>query len=192
MQFSATAQKSNPETDSTSEMVRAAIENISNFSVIYDKYYVMLYYFIFKRTSDKELTFDITSNVFLKAMENLKNYKYTGIPFEAWLFRIALNDIYGMHRKKKLNLVYNLNLKDVQDLTNEVDAEKKEEMIKQMLIALESLSKEEMDLIEMRFFSKMNMHDIACVLNITENYVAVKVFRITQKLKEIITKKLEQ
>jgi RNA polymerase sigma-70 factor (ECF subfamily) len=192
MQLSATAQKSDPETGNTSEMVRAAIENISNFSVIYDKYYVILYYFIFRRTSDRELTFDVTSTVFLKAMENLKNYKYTGVPFEAWLFRIALNEIYGMHRKKKIQLVYNLNLNDVQNLTTEVDAGEKEEMIVQVLSALELLEKEEMDMIEMRFFSKMSLRDIACILNITENYAGVKLFRIIQKLKEIITKKIKQ
>jgi RNA polymerase sigma-70 factor, ECF subfamily len=189
MQLSPTSSKSNQETDNTAEMVRAAIEDISKFSVIYDKHYVPLYYFIFRRISDKELTFDITSNVFLIAMENLKNYKYTGIPLQAWLYRIALNEIYGMHRKKKLQLVYNLNMKDVQNLTNEMDTDYKEEMILHVLSALESLEKEEMNRIEMRFFSKMNVQDIACVLNITENYASVKIFRIIQKLKEIIIKK---
>jgi RNA polymerase sigma-70 factor (ECF subfamily) len=182
---------SSSEIDNTSDLIKAAIWNIENFSVLYNKHYVKVYQFIFRRTSDKELTFDLASVVFLKAMENLKNYRFTGIPFEAWLYRIALNEIYSLHRKKKLDLVYNLNTNYIQDIAAEIDSQEKDEMITHVLNALYSLKKEEMDIIEMRFFGKQSVRDIACILNLSENHTSVRIFRILKKLKVIITKKLK-
>ena len=81
--------------------IRAAQEYPAKFSVLYDKYYKFLFLFIFKRTREEELTADITSQVFLKAMLHLKKYQFRGLPFSAWLFRIALNEIHSHYRKQK-------------------------------------------------------------------------------------------
>ncbi len=190
--MSRTSTAINPEqsADRTPELVRAAIGDIGKFSELYNLHYLSVYYFVFRRTSDKELAFDLTSVVFLKAMENLKNYKYTGIPFLAWLYRIALNEIYSLHRKRKLDLVYNLDTDKVRGMAQEVEGEEKEERIQQMLTALEKIDKEEMDMIEMRYFSALSVKDIAAVLNISENNASVRLFRIIQKLKSMIEKNL--
>lgn len=181
-----TASVLSPATDRTAEMVSAAIRDIGKFSDLYNEHYSQVYYFIFRRTSEKELTFDLTSMVFLKAMENLKNYRYTGIPFTAWLYRIALNEIYGLHRKKKLDLVYNLDTARVQNLAQEIDGSDQEEMISIMLKSMQELHKEEMDLLEMRYFSGLSVKDIACILNVTESNTGVRIFRTLKKLKTII------
>jgi len=188
MPHSLTATAPATEPDHTAEMVSAAIQDIGKFSDLYNKHYTQVYYFIFRRTSQKELTFDLTSVVFLKAMENLKNYRYTGIPFAAWLYRIALNEIYAGYRRKKLELVYNLDTEKVQNLVLEVEGSEKEEMNTQLLQALQKLEKEEMDLIEMRYFSGLSVKDIAGVLNISENNASVRIFRIIKKLKTILLK----
>ena len=176
-------------TDPTEELVRAAVKDISQFAALYNLHYTRVYQFIFRRTCDREQSFDLTSMVFLKAMENLKNYRYTGVPFEAWLFRIALNEIYGMYRKKKLHLVYNLDLGEVRHFVGEIDNGDREGMIKRVLDILPKLSKEEMDLIEMRFFSKYSVIDIARILNITENNASVRIFRALKKIKSYYQKK---
>jgi RNA polymerase sigma-70 factor (ECF subfamily) len=186
MSGSSTALNLVPETDRTPELISAALQDVGRFSELYNKHYLQVYYFVFRRTSDKELTHDLCSVVFLKAMENLKNYKYTGIPFEAWLFRIALNEIYGLHRKKKLDLVYNLDSAKVRNLAMEVEGGEQQERIDQLMQAMEQLEKEEMDLIEMRYFSNLSVKDIACVLNISENNASVRIFRILKKMKSII------
>lgn len=178
------------QSDPTAEMIAAAVKDISRFSDLYNKHYLQIYYFIFKRTSDRDLSFDICSHVFLKAMENLKNYRYTGIPFEAWLFRIALNEIYGMNRKRRIDLVYNLDSEKVLNLPVDVSGGEKEALINMMLEALQCLGKEEMDIIEMRFFSDMSLREIAAILNISETNAGVKVFRIIKKLKTILSKKM--
>ena len=178
------------QSDPTAEMIAAAVKDISRFSDLYNKHYLQIYYFIFKRTSDRDLSFDICSHVFLKAMENLKNYRYTGVPFEAWLFRIALNEIYGMNRKRKIDLVYNLDSEKVLNLPVDVSGGEKEALINMMLEALQRLEKEEMDIVEMRFFSDMSLREIAAILNISETNAGVKVFRIIKKLKTILSKKM--
>src|ERR1035438_7413468 len=69
------------------------------FEPLYDKYYKPVFIFIFRRTGNENLTNDICSVVFLKALINLKKFEPRGVPFSAWLYRIALNEV-NMHFRK--------------------------------------------------------------------------------------------
>lgn len=63
----------------------------SSFGQLYERYFDKVYgYLSFKLGSASEAE-DVTEQVFLKALESLGSYKWTGVPFQAWLFRIAHN-----------------------------------------------------------------------------------------------------
>ena len=68
--------------------------------MLYDKHYKAIYLFIFHRIYDKEITADLTSQVFLKALINLKTFKYKNVPFKAWLMRIASNEVGQYYRNQ--------------------------------------------------------------------------------------------
>ena len=90
------------------QQVEAAKSDPARFSVLYEKYYKVIFIFIFRRTGEEELAADITSNTFLKAMLALPKYEYKGVPFSAFLFRIALNEINMYFRKSKKERVVSL------------------------------------------------------------------------------------
>ena len=73
--------------------MEAARDNPAAFGVLYEKYFRQIYLFVFRRTDDEDIAADLTSEVFLKAMLSLKNLKFQGVPFSAWLYRIASNEI---------------------------------------------------------------------------------------------------
>lgn len=171
------------------KLVEAAKADPAKFSLLYEKYYKVIFVFIFRRTGEEEVTADITSNTFLKAMLALPKYEYKGVPFSAFLFRIALNEINMYFRKSKKERVVSLgqaNLGAMADETGQGDTEENRGLVLALLAHLDS---EAMQLIEMRFFEKRPFAEIAGILGITENHAKVKTYRILDKLKALILKK---
>jgi len=166
---------------------KASAVDLSDFGAVYEKHYADVYRFIFRRICDTEKSFDLCSHVFLKAMENKDRFSYMGKPVVAWLYRIALNEIYMQHRKKKIEMVYHVDVNDLQSMSSDIDQENKDELERRLLTALQKLEQQEMELIEMRYFEKQPVNMMAEVLNLTPNNVSVKLFRIIEKLKKMLT-----
>ncbi len=171
------------------QQIEAAKSNPERFAPLYDKYYKPIFIFIFKRVSDKELTADITSKVFLKALLNLDKYKFQGFPFSSWLYRIAVNEV-NMHYRKAKKVVevriteHNFNL-----LADEIEEQPDESSQQLLLEAMNELTLEQSQLVELRFFEKYSFKEIGEILEITEANAKVRLYRVLDKLKKSITLK---
>ncbi len=181
--------KSDKEIQQELQLIEAAKENPARFGVLYDKYYKSIFVFIYRRTEDEELTADITSQVFLKALINLRQYKFKGVPFSAWLFRIAFNEINMYFRKNNSQRVVSLDQNSILQIAQESDLEENAEGISKMMSALKKMEEYEIQLIELRFFEKRSFAEVAEIVGITENNAKVKVYRILDKLKKVLSKK---
>lgn len=181
--------KSDNEIKQELQLIEAAKENPARFGVLYDRYYKSIFVFIYRRTDDEELTADITSQVFLKALINIKKYEYKGVPFSAWLFRIAFNEINMYFRKNNTQRVVSLNQNGMVQIAQEVELEENTEGIKQMMLAVKQLDALELQLIELRFFEKHSFAEVGEIVGVTENNAKVKVYRILDKLKKVLSKK---
>jgi RNA polymerase sigma-70 factor (ECF subfamily) len=83
-------------------LVKSASEGDEQaFSTLYDTYLDSIYRFIYLRVEDQQTAEDITSTVFLRAWEKLDKYEFRGVPFRAWLFRIARNAVIDHYRTRK-------------------------------------------------------------------------------------------
>ena len=69
--------------------IKKAKKDLTHFNVLYDRYYVRIFQFVYQRVQNESQAADITSEIFIKAMENIGSYKFMGVPFASWLFRIA-------------------------------------------------------------------------------------------------------
>ncbi len=158
-----------------------------NFKVLYDKYFSRIFTFILSRVNDKDHSSDLTSQVFLKALINIKNYKYRGLPFSAWLFRIAINECNQFFRatKKYRTIVLDgafseaLMCEIVRKDSNEDNHRKLGEIIK-------NLKMEEVQLLELRFYENKSFREIGYIMDVTENYAKVKLYRLLDKMKKKI------
>ncbi|MCB0180374.1 MAG: sigma-70 family RNA polymerase sigma factor, partial [Anaerolineae bacterium] len=84
------------------ELIRQATSGDANaFAGLYDAYVDEVYRFILHRVGNKQTAEDLTSQVFLKAWDNLGRYTMRGLPFGAWLFRIARNTVIDHYRTYK-------------------------------------------------------------------------------------------
>ena len=75
------------------QIVQKAKQDANAFGALYDRYFEGIFHFIYRRTDDEAVAGDLTSLTFLKALQNLKRYEFRGLPFSAWLFRIAANEV---------------------------------------------------------------------------------------------------
>jgi RNA polymerase sigma-70 factor (ECF subfamily) len=68
------------------------------FGVLYQKYVGKIYSYIYYRTGKVEDAEDLTARVFFRALQHIPNYRDRGLPFSAWLYRIAHNLVANWHR----------------------------------------------------------------------------------------------
>ncbi|MEM1325556.1 MAG: sigma-70 family RNA polymerase sigma factor [Bacteroidota bacterium] len=164
--------------------IAAAKENRAHFRPLYNRYYEPVFRFVLRRTSDEALTADLCSQVFLKAMENLYRYEFKGVPFSAWLFRIASNEVAQHFRNLKKTRTVAAEENTFAELADEVIEEEEGITREQLLATLERLKEDDMQLIELRFFEQRPFKEIAEILNITENNAKVKTYRILQRMRK--------
>lgn len=168
------------------QQVEAAKADPARFGVLYDKYYKPIFVFIYRRTGNEELTADLASMVFMKAMMNIRKYEYRGVPFSAWLFRIAFNEVNMYFRKSNSERVVSLEKTDISTMIDDMEESGTEENKQVIMNALGQLPEEAVQLIELRFFEKRSFSEVGDIMGITENNAKVKVYRILDKMKSLI------
>ncbi|MCX6182907.1 MAG: sigma-70 family RNA polymerase sigma factor [Bacteroidetes bacterium] len=170
------------------DLVAQAIEDPRHFEKLYGRYFLPIFKYIFNRIRMEHETAEITSDVFAKALVNIKKYKYKEVPFVSWLYGIARNEMLQHFRKQKIQNTVFVEEDKLRHFTEEIDSVNKEELFEKMKKALEELAPEELELVEMKFFQQLSHKEIAAILNISEENARVKTFRVIKKLKETVNK----
>ncbi len=165
-------------------LIEKAKMNPRFFAPIYNKYYESIFRYIYKRVDEQEAAFDITSNVFVKALGALNKFEFRGVPFSSWLFRIAKSELYQSFRDKKANRTINIDMVTIVQIVDEFCDDYTEENRQKLMKSLTLLKENELQLIEMRFFEKRSFREIGEILDLTENNAKVKTFRALIKLKK--------
>jgi RNA polymerase sigma-70 factor (ECF subfamily) len=179
-----TLHKTTEEIEAERALVKKAQEDPLCFAPLYERYYKPIFIFVHRRTDNEDLSADLTSQVFMKALSFLHTYQHKGLPFSAWLFRIAFNEVNMYFRKHKNSRSVCMDDHQVVRIAEEMGDGDLEEKIDRILQALQTLSMEELPYIELRFFEERSFKEIAMMMNITENNAKVKTYRIIDKLKK--------
>src|SRR4051812_35888267 len=82
-------------------LVRAAAADASAFAALYERYVARVYRFVRPRCASSDEAADLTQQVFVKVAEALPGYRERGVPFVAWLFRIARNTTIDHARRRR-------------------------------------------------------------------------------------------
>lgn len=79
-------------------LARAGQGDGEAFGMLYERYVGRIYNYIYYRTGDTYEAEDLTERVFIRALHHITNYHDRGVPFSAWLYRIAHNLVVNWHR----------------------------------------------------------------------------------------------
>lgn len=178
-------------------VIRSQNKDKEAFSRLFDFYYDKIIKYVFRRTLNVEYSKDITSNVFLKVLDNIEGFKWkNGInSFNGWIFKIATNEVNQYFRKQnRYKLIIDdpdirFNLKDESNLSLEI--EKKIDNDKHLIIlskAIKELKPIYQDILHLRYFEEMPYNEISEVLKKNESTVRVYAKRAIEELERILEK----
>lgn len=84
--------------DNEVDLINRARTDPEAFGQLYERYVERIYNYIYFRVGNVEDAEDLTAKVFMKALNAIGGYRHMGLPFSAWLYRIAHNQVANFHR----------------------------------------------------------------------------------------------
>jgi RNA polymerase sigma-70 factor (ECF subfamily) len=158
-------------------LVQAAQKDPSRFAELYELNFERIYAFIARRVRDRDVAEDLTSDVFHKALANLPRFDWRGIPFAAWLFRIAANVVADRWKRGSKEIV-----DDPPEASTKMNLEEIEQRAR-LFRMVGQLPADQRRVIGMRFAEGKNIREIAQELGRTEGAVKQLQFRGLQNLR---------
>ncbi len=165
--------------------------HIDQLGLLFERYHIRLYNFFLRTTADREISHDLTQNVFERILKYKHSYK-KGASFKSWFYRIARNVKIDYYKKRKLNTS---SMEEVYAERNpklategEHDLEKQEK-VKVLYQALDQLPDDKREILVLSQLEELQYKEIAKIFDITENAARVKVHRALKSLKEVFHQK---
>src|SRR5579864_1021342 len=178
----APASRRSPEQVEERLLVEAAQKDPARFAELYEINFERVYAFVARRVGDRDAAEDLTSEVFHKALANLRRFQWRGVPFAAWLLRIAGNAIADRSQRTGRELAVDDPPEMSEEASADVDLEEVEHQT-QLFRLVERLPADQRRVIAMRFAEEKSIREIAEQLGRTEGAVKQLQFRGLQNLR---------
>jgi len=166
------------------ELVERSRHDQKAFGELYERYFDKIYYFVLRQTDDEETAGDLCSQTFVNALNHLPRYSFRGLPFSAWLYKIASNEVNKYYRKKKGMKIFSIEEVKVRELVERNNEDWDEEIIQRLITYLKDLPTEMLQVLELRFFEDKDFREIAFILDITESGAKMRTYRALDKLRK--------
>lgn len=173
------------EIEEDAHYIDLARHNRSEFKFLYLKYHKLIMSYVWRAIGDEQDAADITTDVFCKALEKIDVYQHRGLPFSAWLYKIAANEVHTYRRSKKTTINLSVDFDHIQEL---VDSRPENEMawLNCLTKSLQTLEEEDFNLLQFRFFDDKSFQEIGIILSISADNAKTKSYRLLKKLKPLI------
>jgi RNA polymerase sigma-70 factor (ECF subfamily) len=179
--------ESRPETvDDDETLVSAAQRDTEAAGRLYDKYYSEVFGYVYHCTLDRTATEDLTSNVFLAAFRHLGCYRWRQIPFRAWLYRIATNEVRMYYRRPKCARSVDLQAQHEGSAPSADEGPAAAEEYRLLHQALQELRFKYRTVIVLRYFENKTMAQIAEITGAREGTIKSQLHRGLARLQEIL------
>ena len=175
------------------DLVEAAKKGDADaFESIYKVYSDNIYRYLYYMMGNKETAYDLTSQVFLKAYENIKSYRFKGYSFSAWLYKIAHNlaiDEFRSagRRASETGGVTAAASQEAEDGFEDIVVDRIA-----METALRELTKKQRQVMILKYIEQMTNQKIADILGKTTGAVKALERRARDELKKILLRQYAQ
>lgn len=171
------------------DLVKKAQKDKKYFGVLYENYKDKIEAYIVKKVSSKDIAEDLASRVFEKAFSKISLFKWKGVSFGCWLFRIARNTVYDYYRVSKRNKRSSLREDIVESNSNNRDLEESvlyEERERELFKVISNLDVNDQYLVYFKYFEGISTKEIAKRTEMSESNVATRLHRIRKKMKDLL------
>ena len=169
-----------------SELVKLSKEDKGAFGELYERYMPKMYSYIYYRTSNQHDAEDLTARVFFRAMSHIGNYVDKGLPFQAWLYRIAHNLVANWHRDQGRRKIIALDDYVSHSLKSESPDQLTEELEEQeeLMDAIKRLPEDRQQLLLLKFIDQLSNAEIGEIMSRTEGAIKSLYHRTLLSLRE--------
>jgi RNA polymerase sigma-70 factor (ECF subfamily) len=173
------AAKVSPQEADERLLVEAAQKDPRRFGDLYEIHFERVYAFISRRVGDRGTSEDLTSEVFHKALANLPRYQWRGVPFSAWLYKIAANCIADRSQQASREIPSSDNLPATSTIPDLEQIDRRARLFR----LVDQLPADQRRVIFQRFVEQRSIREIAELLKRSEGAVKQLQFRALEKLR---------
>jgi RNA polymerase sigma-70 factor (ECF subfamily) len=157
-------------------LIEAAQKDASRFAELYEANFHRVYAFVSRRVGNRQEAQDLTSEVFHRALANLKRFEWRGAPFAAWLYRMAANAVADHYHEKAREGEF-----PAEEISDDAmaDAERRASLAQ----CVDRLPTEQRRVIVKRFIEQRSIREIAEDLGKTEGAIKQLQWRAMQNLR---------
>lgn len=169
---------------------RARAGDREALGAIYDTYLLQVYRYVYSRVGNASDAEDITEEVFVRVVENIARFQWHDVPFTAWLFRIAHNQVVSHHRRRAARpaaVSTDEHELDMEDTSPGPEAAIEHIMtVREVADACERLPDAQRRVISLRFAAGLSVKETAEALGKTENNVKVLQHKAIARLQKLL------
>ncbi|MDX1613759.1 MAG: sigma-70 family RNA polymerase sigma factor [Candidatus Promineifilaceae bacterium] len=169
-------------------LVEKAKQDREAFGQLYELHVERIYSYIYYRTSTVADAEDLTAKVFFRALQHIENYEDQGVPFSAWLYRIARNLLANWYRDNSkrqmvsLDSVAELHLEDSPEMAAELLEDRET-----LLVAIRRLPADRQELLILKHVEQLTNAEIGQILGRSEGAIKSLYFRTLRALQVDLT-----
>jgi RNA polymerase sigma-70 factor (ECF subfamily) len=181
--------------ESERELIERARREPDAFGALFDRYHDAIFGYLLHRTAHVTLAHELTSNTFFKAMSRLDRFRWRRLPFSAWLYRIASNEVADHHRARRCFPTETLDrARAVADPAVEADreiieAEKamaRDRLFSRLHRAISRLSLKYQEAIVLCYFERKSVREIGAITGVSEGTVKARLHRARARLRSLL------
>jgi RNA polymerase sigma-70 factor (ECF subfamily) len=166
--------------DGEASLVEAAKTDAAALGRLYRRYEPVIAGFVMRRVGRRHEAEDIIANVFLQMVRRLGSYQRRDVPFRAWLYRIATNEIHRWFRWRKLRRFWG----SVPERA--VEGEAPGDDGERVRAALQALPGRYQSVIALRYLEELSIEEIAVVLGCAPGTVKSRLDRGRERLRILL------
>ena len=154
-----------------------------SFAELYDSYIRRIFAFVYSKTHHRQTAEDITSQVFMKALEKISTFDADKGSFNAWIYQIARNQVCDHYRSLKLTK----DIEDVWDLDSGEDLARdiaNQDQLEEIRRGMQELSPQQREIITLRVWQGLSHAEIADIIGKSEAACKMDFGRGIKKLKK--------
>jgi RNA polymerase sigma-70 factor (ECF subfamily) len=162
------------------DQIEAAKHDRAAFTPIYERYVDQIFAYVLGMTRDRELAEDVTAATFAKAIEELPRFEFRGVPYSAWLYRVATNLV---HRQRRRRGWVELNPHMPDDAAGPEQLAEVHASAAEVRAAVAQLPGDQRQAVLLRFGGDLRNREIAEIMGRSEGAVKLLTFRALTSLR---------
>ena len=173
-------------TTNVKALVKKAVNgDVEAFGEIYSIYLDRIYRYVFYQVHNKVTAEDLTEEVFIKAWSGIARYKWKGLPFSAWLYRIAHNHVVDYFRTSRQH--QSLDEEFLEDGNRTEEMVEKKQILRTLTQALSALPVQQRHIITLKFIEGFDNRKIERITGKSQGAIRVMQMRALALLRHKLT-----